>query len=148
MSVESLTPANLWQLDRIGKEFTALAGLHGGFDIDIFSSNWRTMIAGNIGKIFVVRDNGIIVGCLGGVFILDQFNGRGVAMENFWFVLPEFRRSRAGIDLLDAFEAEAKQRNCKKILMAHLKIEGAEVLEKFYQKRGYSLIEQTFSKEI
>jgi len=149
MKVESLASDLLWQLNRIGRDFTAWAKYPGGFDIDVFSSNWRAMIAANLGRIFVVRDEATkeIAGCLGCVFVADPFNGTMTAMEQFWFVHPH-ARGRAALVLLNAFEAEAQDRKCKRIVMVHLAGEGASSLEKLYARRGYSVIEQSYAKEI
>jgi hypothetical protein len=149
MNIESLAPDLLWQLQRIGEDFTAWAKYPGGFDINVFASNWRTLIAANLGKIFVIRDPATkeISGCLGCVFVPDPFNGQMTAMEQFWFVHPK-ARGRDAILLLNSFESEASARHCKRIVMVHLAGEGASSLETLYNRRGYSVVEQSYAKEI
>ena len=148
MNIENLTAANVRDVEEIGKAFTREVEYPGGFDIDAFARTWGQMLRAKIGEIYVTRVGDRIAGLFGAVFTTDTFNGAPVAMENFWYVLEEYRSTTIGIRLLNHFEQEAKRRGCKRILMVHLSNSKAEALEKLYIHRGFTPIEKTFSKEI
>lgn len=98
-----------------------------------------------MGHIYVLKSKEQIVGVIGFAITQDPFTGRKTALENFWYVVPEHRASGAGLLLLDAFEERAK--GCQDIIMVHLVSTGA-TLSKLYEKRGYSLVEQSFKKSM
>lgn len=55
---------------------------------------------------FVAKDNGVCVGALASLIIPNMFNPAITTLaEVFWYVLPEYRQSKAGGMLLAALEA-------------------------------------------
>lgn len=149
MTFSEITLEQLPDVKEIGEKFTASVNYEGGFVYEAFAEAWSIALSYGLGKIFCARnDAGVVVGLLGAHFVSDPFNGRKVAAEQFWFVLPEARSSSAALRLLEAFEVEAKKRNSKKILMVRLEGEFAEILDKIYTRRGYVCVERTYAKEI
>lgn len=147
IAVEKLLVHELHQLERIGTSFTTEVKYPGGFEISPFKQTWTALLNAGLGEIFIVRDpKGEIMGCLGATFAGDMFNGRLTACESFWYVLKEHRSGRLALYLFDAFEAEAGRRECEKLVFVHLVGEHAEMLEKLYTRRGYSLVEKNFWK--
>jgi len=149
MNIGKITLETLPEVEEIGHKFTASVNYPGGFVYEAFAEAWTIALTHGYGEIFCARNEvGKVVGLLGGHFAKDPFNGTPVAAEQFWFVLPEARSSSAAMRLLDAFEAEAKRRDRKKILMVRLEGEFAEILDKVYQRRGYVCVERTYAKDI
>lgn len=147
-TVEKLKPGNLTDVIEIGDAFTKEVGHPGGFRFEAFSSQWQPLLSTHVGEIFVIRDGNRIAALLGAAFVGDMFSGELNAIEQYWYVLPEYRGSKMATPLFDAFEQEAKSRGCKIILMVHLEGPFSEPLEALYTKRGFSLLEKTFVKEI
>jgi len=146
MNVTSLTSKNLPLLFPIGHAFTKEVG-RAAFNEKSFTFYWTPLLDHGLGEVYVVRrDPKTVVAVLGATFTPDMFSGVLTAAETFWYVLPEFRKTGAGITLLDRFEQEAKHRGCQEILMVHFAHMGAG-LQRLYESRGYSLLEQTFRKE-
>lgn len=71
--------------------------------------------------------------------------GKGkIAAEVAWWVNPERRKSDIGTKLLEAFEYWAKLVGCQSVTMACLD----DGISKFYESKGYRLLEKAYSKEI
>lgn len=94
----------------------------------------------------MVSDQGALLyngsGILGGVLSPIFFGGGVVAQELFWFAEAN------GRELLEAFEAWAKESGADCIMMAHLTMgEDADArMKQIYEKRGYALRETHFYK--
>lgn len=148
MRVERITVDNLSDVAEIGHAFTKEVAHPGGFNFRAFAFQWVAMLQSGVGEIFVVRDGERVAGILGAAFVPEGFSGWMTALEQFWYVLPEYRKSTRALRLLNAFEAEAKARKCRKILLVHLANSQSERLEELYRNRGYVLIEKTYGKLI
>lgn len=89
---------------------------------------------------FLYEEKGFLAGVLNR-FILG---GQTMAVELGWYVLPEYRKSGVGKDLIGAFEAWALSRGCDLITMVSIDNDvGA-----YYEKNGYKLYERTYMKEL
>lgn len=146
--ITELYPQNVSRIDKIGVAFASEAKYPGGWDLTAFLRLWEKLLDTTIGKIFIVEENGEIVGALGAAFTLDPYSGQFVAVEQFWYVLPTHRKTRVGMDLYQAFIAEAQERKVKRVVMVHLAELTPASLQKFYEKEGFRLAEQTFWKEL
>jgi len=138
----------LSQIDEIGQSFAKEARYPGGWNWDAFHQVWFELLSSGLGKIFVVEDDNGLVGALGAAFLPDPYSGQMTAVEQFWYVLPSHRKTRVGMDLFLAFQQEAQKRQAKKMVMVHLAALTPESLQKFYEKEGFKLAEQTFWKEL
>ncbi len=67
-----------------------------------------------------------------------------VAVERAWWVKPENRMTKVGLELLEAFEFWANKVGCKIITMSCLD----EGVGKLYEKQGYKLSERAYMKVI
>lgn len=83
-------------------------------------------------------------GMIAGQVVPFQFTAEPTAVELCWWVEPEHRNSKIGLELLQAFEYWAKKKKCKTITMVSL----TEDLDKFYKKQGYTLIEHVYMKDV
>jgi GNAT superfamily N-acetyltransferase len=146
MNITSLFSSEIPLLFPIGHAFSKEAS-RAAFNEVAFQKYWGGLLDLSLGEIYVVRkDSKTVVAALGVVFTPDMFSGVLTAAEVFWYVLPEFRKGGAGLVLLDHFEKSARERKCQEILMVHFAHLGAG-LQKLYESRGYTLLEQTFRKE-
>lgn len=82
---------------------------------------------------------GIFIGIIGKEMLNDDL----ILEELFFYVLPEFRKTRSAYDLFQKIETEARQRNIKKINFS-AQPEHAPILA----KRGYRHLYSTMSKSM
>lgn len=152
MKLIELNVNNLGLTFPIGRAFSAEAGRK-PFRDDVFSRMWENLLESKLGKIYALVEYGPTeqefraVGLLGATFLPDPFSGEMTAAEHFWFVSPEHRKSGIGLQLLDRFEADARDRGCSQVIMVHFMHLGPG-LQKLYEARGYTALEQTYKKEI
>lgn len=152
MKIIELNAANLNLTFPIGHAFSAEAGRK-PFRDDAFSALWQSLLEAKLGKIYALVEYGPreqdfrALALLGATFLPDPFSGELTAAEHFWYVLPEHRKSGIGLQLLDLFEQDAKERGCTSIVMVHFLHMGAG-LQKLYEARGYSPLEQTYKKAL
>jgi len=126
--------------------FIAEAGYPFPVNREHFLNFWEQVIRAGIGSFYAATEHDVVYGGFGALFFPDAFSGELHASESFWFVAPEHRNSSVGLKLFNAFEAEAKERKCKAIVMIHLAGLNAEVLEKLYLRKGYTPAENIYRK--
>ncbi len=112
----------------------------------IMASTYSKFIRDGVGGIIISLSDNAVSGGLGFIISNDLHSGEKIAVETFWYVLPEFRG--IGIKLLDEFEKLAKENSCDNIAMVHLEDSSPEVLERLYKKRGYKLVERHYVRVI
>lgn len=90
------------------------------------------------GIMLILEVDGVVAGfccaVIGG--LLGNRNVK-VSTEIAYYVYPEHRKGRHGIDLIDGLESESKAKGCKYCNMAVMLDAAPEVAEKIYQSRGY-----------
>lgn len=87
-----------------------------------------------------------VVGFLVAGVTAPLFSDDLVSSELAWFVSKDHRGSRESLKLLSSYEEWAKEKGCKFVTMVD--INTLENLEDFYSKKGYTLTEKTYVKEI
>lgn len=107
---------------------------------------WRQLLDLDLGAIFLAT-NLRPVGILLASVVPDLFDGALVAMEHAWYVMPEARGGRTGADLLDAFEAWARDRGAARAVMSHF-IAGMPDLEPYFARRGFVPLEKHYLKAL
>ena len=129
------------------KLFAEASGLPGGFKPEVFTATWVGLLSSGLGVVFAMfGPDGKIHGALGAVKFPDPFNGDTIAVENYWFVIPEFRGR--GALLLKEFERWSRAEGCKRISMVHLQKLQPEELKEFYTRLGYEHIESAYVKSL
>lgn len=128
-----------------GRMFLEEAKFPAPFSEESFGRTWRTLIVASLGEVWASMEDGKIVGAIGMAFLEDTFTGVPTAFEQFWWVHPDHRQSRLGLELWHKFEERARERGSKRMVMVHL---ASLNLQRMFEKRGYRLAEQTFWKEI
>lgn len=132
-----------------------LANLSKGFDLeskfvkteeDYTRGMYISLMEQGIAHILVIDDGGVLKGMLAFIVAPDLHENVKVAVESSWFVLPEYRGG--GKELMFAFEKKAKELGCQRTAMIHMVDSMPDILENFYLKNGYKLIEKHYVKEI
>ena len=144
--IRKLTVDEVPLMVRAGHLFFEEGKLPGGLNPDVFVATWKKLISTGVGVVFVLIGESGPQGFLGAVTYPDLFNGDKVAVENYWFVLPEFRGR--GILLLNEFERWAKAEGCKRVSMVHLQRLQPDRLKELYESRGYQHIESAYVKSL
>jgi len=97
------------------------------------------------GTCFVCAKDGIPVGVLGALIVPNLYNPEYITLaEAFWYVLPEYRETRAGAMLLKAFHDRASE-IANEATMSLL-IESSVIKIESLEKRGFMLKEFGFVK--
>lgn len=95
---------------------------------------------------WVVKADGVCVGALGALVVPNLFDpSKTTLAEVFWYVLPEYRHTRAGAMLLIALD-KAGTKMADDITLSLLP--SSEVNFKSFSKRGYHLEEFAFRKKV
>ena len=144
--IRALAPHEVHFCVEGGKAFFAEGKIPGGFVPEVFVRHWQETIDMGGGVIMAAFDGEEFTGALGAVKCPNPFNGKLMAVEMFWFVLPGKRGH--GLRLLDAFENWAEQIGVQMVAMIHLEALSPATLEKLYVRRGYKLVERNYIKEI
>lgn len=92
-------------------------------------------------------DGSVPVGALLANTSYAPFSSDKVATELAWWVEPEYRKSRRGLDLKEAYEFWAMKMGAKKIGMALLKTEHGPGLHKLFLRGGYKEAETAYVKD-
>ena len=90
---------------------------------------------------------GNVIGFIIGVTCPLAFSTDKVVTELAWWVEPEHRLSRAAFKLIDAYEYWANN-VAKAKLVCMNSLNTMESVDKIYQKRGYTLFEKSWVKEV
>lgn len=96
------------------------------------------------GKILLAEKEGKLVGALGFFIANDFFHETKIASELFWYSSD----SKCGMILLKEFENLAKSENCGMIKLSLIVSSKAEKLDLFYLRKGYTLLEKYYIKEV
>ena len=95
----------------------------------------------------LVADNEV-VGFLIGFLAPAYFSHVLQATEIAWYVVPEHRGKGEALKMLELFEEWSKKHGAVCVNMGSVEIIHAEKIAKVYNKRGYTLNENTFTKEL
>lgn len=132
-----------------GQSFFAEGEMPGGFDAEYFCSHWGRLIEAGRAMIVGSFDGEYnICGALGAVVGPGMFSPITMAVEGFWYVLPEHRDGKHGLQLLSWFEGWAKRKGAGYAAMIHLMKLQPERLGDLYERRGYALVEKHYVKAL
>ena len=146
-TVRIATESDLFDLLVLGREFSMEASEMHRWDKDKTELAIINAIRSDTSEIFVLLDDRQNTqGFLFGVLTEPFMSHKKVAMELAWFVTKGFRGNRGSLKLVDAFESWGKSCNATSLIMSD--INGVTDLKKFYEKRGYHVVETTYIKEI
>ena len=118
------------------------------FHVEHFCHFWRVMLENDLGVVFLLEQEGVIQGAIGGLATPDPYHGGMVASEAFWYILPEYRGGIGSGRLYKALETWAVEQCAEEIRMVHLRASMPERMSKFYERNGYTLMETHYSKPL
>lgn len=108
---------------------------------------WHGIITAKLGCMFIGPAGGREVhGALAAFCTPSHVNGDLCAQEVFWYVLPEHRGGRLALQLFNAFEKWAAEQGARTITVGHLAAINPDQMRRFYEKRGYHLLEHHYLK--
>ncbi len=143
----------------LGRRFTesVYLGELVGYDDESATALLTHMIDNDDGILLVVEigaDNAnfhdaALVGMAGAILYPFYFNRHHkTGQELFWYIEPEHRNGRSGIELLEAMEAEALAKGARSFMMVALEKQEPERLAKFYERHGYEATERIFTRTL
>ena len=144
--------AHVWELEAgipAGKLFEQQGNFPGGFDVSHFIHVWTHNLRSGCGKIVAAFDErGTFCGALGGTVSETDFSPTKIAMQRFWFALPQHRAAAVGLKLVAPFEGWAKEQGAKFCVLNQLHSNGQERPSGGYERMGYRKIETRYVKEL
>lgn len=143
-SVFEATPEDIRNVAVMGASFYAEGSLPGGFREEVFVSSWEKILATGAGRIFVLDRDMEFCGALGALIFPDMNDGAKVAMELFWYVMPQHRGH--GLMLMEAFEDWGRANAISRSIIAHFLTINPEAMGKLYRRKGYRAIETNYVK--
>jgi GNAT superfamily N-acetyltransferase len=102
----------------------------------------------DIGQAFVaVEDDGKVVGVIAGLlYPLWTQPNHMTGTELLYYVLPEYRRTKAGKKLFDALEKWARSRGAQSMVMVSPSNKHELRLGKMYESKGYVPVERNYMR--
>lgn len=99
--------------------------------------------------VIVAQEEDKIIGVIGGLLAPSIFDENEIiAQEAMWYIDPEHRKGALGTDLLLFFEEIAKELGVNHIVMVCMGNLNFEILNRYYTKNGYKLMENQFIKNL
>lgn len=100
------------------------------------------------GLLLIAEQDGAILGGIGGLKFNMFFNADTLcACERFWWLDPNYRNSRVGLELLIGIEAAALQAGCQYWLMLALEGDNGRA-DTIYRRFGYQPVERAYLKSL
>jgi len=97
------------------------------------------------GLCFVADQDGLHIGGIGAVHsVLPLNNNIEVAVERFWWIVPDDRARGVGVQLLTALRDAAKSIGCDRLIMVALVNDNLPLVEKSYLRFGLQAAERTY----
>lgn len=94
------------------------------------------------------ESGGVVTGMFLGSICEHYFGKDLIASDTLWYVLPEHRGSRAGLQLLRAFENWAKARNAAEVFIGVSTGLGTDRTGAMLQKLGYDVVGGNFKLRV
>lgn len=98
----------------------------------------------------VLEFEGQVVGVFCGMVAPAFFTSELIGIELMWYLLPEYRGKvgSEALQMVDNYEIWAKERGACMVNMVNIDMLNGDKVASIYKKRGYTLQENTFIKEI
>ncbi len=135
----------------LGRRFTesVYLGELVGYDDESAAALLDNLITNDDGILLVVENDAALVGMAGAILYPFYFNkDHKTGQELFWFIEPEHRHGRLGLELLEAMEGEALAKGARSFMMVALEEHEPERLAKFYARHGYRATERVFTRTL
>ena len=148
MKIREAQLKDLEQVIKLGKEFFEVSKYDSffSFDEESFEETIGNLIYQDTTTLFVVDDDGI-VGMAGAVLFPFYMNSKiKTCQEVFWYLKPEARKGRVGIDLLTAVEDWARNNGAYSFNMMSLEEVEPEKVERLLSIKGYKKTERHYMR--
>ena len=142
--VRGATPADRWRVIRLLEESHAAAGYTFPFEAARADKLFRIHLESDAACAIVLDVDGVAQGILLAAAFDHPFGAGLWAKETVWYISPD-HRGRAGMRMLDAYEAWAASKGCAVISMAAL---STNDVSRIYERRGYRAAETHFVKPL
>lgn len=111
---------------------------------EVFIRNWTTFLTQYTATILTAWQEERLLGGLGALVHPDLNDGRVVATEMFWYVMPEARGGRTAVRLLKAFIVWGES-HAEETRLAHM-LNGTHdaQLDRLYKKLGFRPLEMGY----
>lgn len=147
MTIEQATEADLEQCLVAAREFHEVFDPVVEFSPSAFLHYWRWVLGSDTGIMLLAKENGVVVGGVGGVLTKFQTSELLNFVEMFYWV-SETHRGTLPLKLIRKAEKEAKKRGAKRMVMACMENSMPDRVERLYLSLGYRPMERHFMKEV
>ena len=96
-------------------------------------------------QLYTARENGVLVGNAGMYVTVSMHECTKQAIEDTWFLLPEYRKGRNALRFLEYVETSLKEQGVKDVYMTTKHTNGAGRILEFC---GYKSVATQFWKEL
>lgn len=150
MEIRTLRPEDLPKLAVLLDDFQTALGLNIPPDLATIQRNFRLYQSTGNAILLVAVEGETLCGTVAALGYPYPLNDAYlVGDELFWWVAPEHRGGRVGVQLALAVEREAKARGWYALSMcAALGSDSCEAVERFYRRRGFVESDHKFWKEL
>lgn len=146
--IRHLQDHEIGSIEPIARSFFEEAKYPGQFDFGTFSAFWEPFVKQGFGEILIAEVKEKIVGLVGAVFTPCLYNGELTMTYQFWYVRPENRVSKLGANLFDMMLLRGYVRNASAALAGHILTINPDGCRAFFERRGFTLREYIFRKEL
>ncbi len=122
-------------MEKIGVSFPKVRGFIETLCVEP-KKNWVILIS---------HENDVPVGCLIAHVFTPVFTENKVACEVFWYLDENHRKSRRGLDMMEAYEYWAKLQGCVVAQYGWL-VSSPDKMKLLYERNGAELAEQLYYK--
>lgn len=134
------------QIIALAKEYDGGFSAHVKVDVNYAIEKYTKLVTSGIAVVFALKSGGDIVGGLAALKAEDLNYPRSMGVELFWFVIPGHRGE--GMKLFRAYEDWCNNSGCDIAAMIHLEDSYPDRLKRLYKKKGYTLTELHYVKEV
>lgn len=130
----------------MGAQFAAVSGTPIAYDAASAEATLRRLIDMPEGCL-LVADAGEVIGMTGAMVHAHYFNAsHRTGQELFWWIDPEHRGSKIGLEMFLALESWARSQGAQTFVMGALHAQSPEKVGQFYERNGYAPLEHTYMK--
>jgi len=148
-NVRLATENDIIDISILGKQFAKESGnARLGWDHTKVFNSLANAITREEFLILVLEYDDEIVGMFIGFIAECFFSLKTQSCELSWYVTPDHRGTKAAFEMVDIYEQWARDGGATMANLINLDILNADKVAKFYRRKGYTLAENTFVKEL
>lgn len=147
MIVRDIPEVEIESVLKFGCSYSENQTVAGGLDAGYYVRKFKELYRKGVAHIFgMFSDAGKLAGALGFFVVPNLFNREIHAIQNFWYVAPEFRGR--GLLLLKEYERQARKLGCTRMQMPHQLKRQPENFGKFFERYGFEAQEVSYYKTL